>query len=41
MNTAENPKIKAMAFAMVIRLMCFLSVPTVRSLKEMPVINDT
>jgi hypothetical protein len=41
MNTDEKPRIKAMELVMVMRRIVFLSVPTVRSLKEMPVMNET
>jgi hypothetical protein len=40
MNTDENPAMKAKEFVIVRYLIFFLSVPTVRSLNEMPVIND-
>ena len=41
MNTAENPAINASELVMVRYRIFFLSTPTVRSLKEMPVMNET
>jgi hypothetical protein len=41
MNTEENPAMNASELVMVRYRTLFLSTPTVRSLKEMPVINET